>query len=92
MSTGSTPTATVHLEVNDSGAWRRVCSFDARWFKAGDLETCAQHLLEMGTNQRLRARVIAPGCTAPISVWTREQGWRDWGEARAAASTAERRP
>lgn len=66
----------VHLEVNDSGGWRRVTSFDT--FNEGDLEVCAGHLLELSSNDRLKARIIAPGDTAPRVIWNKRDGWREW--------------
>ncbi len=76
--TVATAAQVLHLELNDTGAWRRVTSFNAADFDAGDLEMCAQHLLEMSVSQHLRARIIAPGSTAPLALWTRAEGWRDW--------------
>ena len=78
----------VHLEVNDSGGWRRVTSFDLDTFEDGDLELHAAHLLEMSSNPRLKARVIMAGSTsAPLVSWTRADGWREWAHPsqRAAA-------
>lgn len=68
----------VHLEVNDSGGWRRVSTFNLDDFEDGDLELCAEHLLQMSTNERIKARVIMPGDTAPLVTWTRQDGWREW--------------
>lgn len=68
----------VHLEVNDSGGWRRITSFNLDDFQEGDLELCAEHLLQMSTNERIKARVIMPGDTAPLVTWTRNNGWREW--------------
>lgn len=68
----------VYLEVNDSGGWRRVTSFDLGWFKDGDLEHHAQALLELTSNPRLKARIIMPGDGAPLLNWTHAEGWREW--------------
>ena len=68
----------VHLEVNDSGGWRRVTGFNIDDFEEGDLELHAQQLLEMSAHPRLKARFIIPGDTAPLVTWTREDGWREW--------------
>jgi hypothetical protein len=68
----------VHLEVNDSGGWRRVTSFDLADFEDGDIEQCAEHLLEMSCTPRLKARIIIPGDTAPLVTWTKKDGWREW--------------
>ena len=67
----------VHLEVNDSGGWRRITSFDVKDWEAGDLEMHAEHLLEMSSNPRLKARVIIPGDTAPLVTWCQADGWRE---------------
>lgn len=68
----------VHLEVNDSGGWRRITSFNLNDFEDGDLELCAEHLLQMSTNERIKSRVIMPGDTAPLVTWTRQDGWLEW--------------
>lgn len=58
---------TLHLEVNDAGGWRRVMSF------AGDASTRravmqnAYYMLNCSDNPKLRARIIAPGDTAPYT-------------------------
>lgn len=72
----------VNLEVKDSGAWRRVTSFDLDTFEDGDLEHCAHSLLELSSNVRLKARLIMPGETAPLLLWDIGNGWKEW---RAAA-------
>lgn len=76
--TTATDRRIVHLEVNDSGGWRRITSFEVEAWEEGDLETCAQHLLEMSTNPRLKARVIIPGDSAPLVTWSMKDGWREW--------------
>lgn len=68
----------VNLDVNDAGAWRRVTSFDLDTFNDGDLEWRAEQLLQLSSNDKLKARVIMPGDTAPLVTWTREHGWREW--------------
>lgn len=68
----------VHLEVNDSGGWRRVTSFDLDTFEEGDLEVCAEHLLQLSAHEHLKARIIVPGDTAPLVTWSRETSWREW--------------
>ena len=77
----------VHLEVNDSGGWRRVTSFDLADFDEGDLEQCAEQLLRLSSNARLKARIIMPGDTAPLVSWTRENGWREWRHPAKTAQT-----
>lgn len=71
----------VNLEVNDSGAWRRVTSFDLDTFEDGDLEHCAHHLLALSANSKLKARLIIPGDTAPLVIWNHEHGWEEWSHA-----------
>jgi len=68
----------VHLEVNEAGGWRRVASFDLDQFEDGALEHAAQALLELSNNPKIKARIIAPGDTAPLVLWTRADGWREW--------------
>ena len=68
----------INLEVNDAGAWKRVTSFDLDTFEDGDLEHCAHSLLELSSNKKLKARLIAPGDTAPLMIWDHEHGWEEW--------------
>jgi hypothetical protein len=71
----------VYLDVNDSGGWRRVTSFNLNDFEDGDLELHAQQLLEMSSNPRLKARIIIQGGLAmPLVTWDREDGWREWAD------------
>lgn len=67
---------TLHLEVNDAGGWRRVMSFDPI-HQSRIFELC-NRLLPFGNNQNLRARIIAPGTTAPLMTWTNADGWKEW--------------
>lgn len=69
---------TVNLEVNDSGAWRRVTSFEYADFEDGDLEYAASMLLDLTAYPQLRARIIEQGSTAPIATWSLRDGWREW--------------
>jgi hypothetical protein len=73
-----TPQRLVNLEVNDSGAWRRVTSFALNDFEDGDLELRASHLLSLSSNPKLKARLIIPGDIAPLLSWTRDTGWTPW--------------
>lgn len=69
----------VHLEVNDSGGWRRVMSFDAQHDDDADtVMHLADQLLRWGDNPRQRARIIIPCDTAPLMTWCRRDGWREW--------------
>jgi hypothetical protein len=73
----------VYLEVNDSGAWRRVTSFDLDWLEDGDLEHCTDALLSLSANPKIKARIIVPGDTAPLLTWKKGDCWREWGEVAA---------
>lgn len=78
-------TKPINLEVNDSGAWRRVMTFDAS--NDDDSESVlhlADQLLRWGLNHRQRARLIIPADTAPLMTWSHEDGWRDWMRPGAA--------
>lgn len=70
--------STLHLEVNDAGGWRRVMSFanDATALDSAQLR--AAYLLMESESQRIRARIIAPGDTAPLMTWTASDGWKEW--------------
>lgn len=69
----------VNLDVNDSGSWRRVTTFDIDWFEDGELESAVERLLELSSNAKLKARIIIPGDTAPLVSWDRDSGWQKWG-------------
>jgi len=71
----------VNLDINTSGAWRRVCSFDLDTFQDGDLEHCAHSLLELSSCHKLKARLISPEDTAPLMTWSKEEGWLEWRAA-----------
>lgn len=71
------PTKPVHLEINNSGAWKRVLTFDV--IDEEDVLYDAHRLLRWG-GERLKARVIMPGDTAPLLTWTAELGWQEWAE------------
>ena len=71
----------VNLEVNEKGGWKRFASFDLDTFEDGDLEHCADGLLELTANKNLRARLIMPGDTAPLVSWSHGDGWREWRAA-----------
>lgn len=73
----------VNLEVNDAGSWRRVTSFDLDWFNDGNLEHCADMLLSMSNNAKLKARIIIPGDVAPLLTWKHGDTWREWREVAA---------
>lgn len=68
----------VNLEVNDSGAWRRVTCFDIDCFQDGSIEYAAANLLEMSANPRLKGRLIIPGDEVPLMTWKRDTGWKHW--------------
>ena len=74
-----------HLEVNDAGGWRRVMSFEYLDEMLDNVMLDAGQLLPAADNSRLRARIIAPGTTAPLMTWTRADGWKDWASRGDAA-------
>ena len=69
---------TLHLEVNDAGGWRRVMSFERLDIVVENVMLDAGQLLSAADNERIRARIIAPGTMAPLMTWTRDRGWNDW--------------
>jgi len=69
---------TVNLEVNDSGAWRRVTSFNLDAFEDGDLEYLVEQLLCESTSDKIKARLIIPGDVAPLVDWNKADGWKEW--------------
>ena len=66
----------LHLEVNDSGGWRRVMSFRAE--EKSGVQGIGAMLLHLADSPRIRARIIAPGDTAPLMTWTVSDGWKEW--------------
>ncbi|MBP9032543.1 MAG: hypothetical protein KBG29_01530 [Pseudomonadales bacterium] len=68
----------LHLEVNDSGGWRRVMSFANDPATLDNVQLRAAYLLMESDSQRIRARIIAPGDTAPVMTWTAADGWKEW--------------
>ena len=70
--------STLHLEVNDAGGWRRVMSFEQLDIVVENVMLDAGQLLSAADNRRIRARIIAPGTTAPLMTWTMADGWKEW--------------
>lgn len=69
----------VHLEINDAGGWRRVLSFDCNNEAHSEAVLHAvPELLACSSNQRIKARIIYPGDTAPLMHWEATTGWREW--------------
>ena len=66
----------VHLEVNDSGGWRRVMTFDAD--DGDEVLHLFDQMLRRSINGRLKARVSMPGTLEALQTWHREHGWRVW--------------
>lgn len=69
---------TLHLEVNDAGGWRRVMSFANDATTLDNVQLRAAYLLMESDSPRIRARIIAPGDTAPLMTWTAADGWKEW--------------
>lgn len=68
----------VNLDINDSGAWRRVTSFNLDAFDDGDLEYLVEQLLCESTSDKIKARLIIPGDVAPLVDWNKADGWKEW--------------
>ncbi len=72
------------LQVNvGTGAWRSVMDFEVK--DADDVTDLAEKLFEWGhTNsvKGIRLRIMKPGDTAPLMMWSENDGWEEW---RAAA-------
>lgn len=66
----------VNLDVNDSGSWRRVSSFDLDEADGDQLQQASDALLRQSNYRKLRARIVAAGETGALMHWTREQGWK----------------
>ena len=68
----------VNLQVNTSGAWRNVLTFDASI--EGDILTLAERLFshEACLARNTTLRVIMPGDTAPLMHWEPDGGWHKW--------------
>jgi hypothetical protein len=70
----------INLDINNSGAWKRVASYDLDHIKDLDLMTAIDGLLGAAEEKKLSARLIAPGDTAPLVTWTMGKGWEEWGQ------------
>lgn len=69
----------VRLQVNTSGAWRNVMDFDVA--DESDVLAVAPHLFGCATHPG-SLRIIVPGETGWLAMWTPAEGWRDQiGEA-----------
>lgn len=69
----------LHIEVNDAGGWRRVMSFANDATTLDNVQLRAAYLLMESDSPRIRARIIAPGNTAPLMTWTvADGGWKEW--------------
>lgn len=68
----------LNLEINTSGAWRRVAEIDMDRFADGELHALISHLLHGATYERITARLVIPGDTAPLWHWTKTAGWVQW--------------
>jgi hypothetical protein len=78
MATGQQPARPVRLELNNSGAWKQLASFDAGDDDASDKARAAGQLLGELGGERVALRI----CTAealPIVLvrWTPAKGWMD---------------
>lgn len=47
-----------------------------------------EKLLRYSDSKRLKARLIIPGDTAPLMMWTAADGWRDWVHPAERATQA----
>lgn len=65
------------LQINTAGAWRDVIRFD---LSDGDevLHHAENLALRSAHAGQVSLRVIIPGDTAPLQLWTRQRGWFDW--------------
>lgn len=68
----------LNLEVNTSGAWRRVAELDMDRFAEHELHSIIDQLMRGATYDRITARLVIPGDTAPMWIWTRANGWKEW--------------
>lgn len=70
----------INLDINNSGAWKRVASFDLDEL-GHDLQEAIDRLLSMAKGEKIGARLIIPGDTAPLMTWTKAEGWVNWGKS-----------
>lgn len=68
----------LNFEVNTSGAWRRVAELDLDRYAEGELLTLVSQLLQGATFERVTARLVIPGDTAPLWHWSKSAGWVQW--------------
>jgi hypothetical protein len=77
MSNGPTKQRPVHLQLNNSGAWKNLVSFDADMQADADKAMEAAELLQQ-VNAKTRFRIVTQG-SLPAVLMTLESG--KWSEA-----------
>jgi len=73
----TTPERPVKLQINTAGAWRDVITFDVQ--DGDDVMHQAEQLAKWSAHaDQVKMRVIMPGDTAPLQLWTPQRGWHEW--------------
>lgn len=82
MSTPTPSTRLVKLQLNTTGAWRDVVTFDVENSEVfmGHTELILR-LAYDPSKKGLSARVIIPGDVAPLMTWHKASGWVEWKKA-----------
>lgn len=79
--TSATPEKRVQLQINTSGAWRKVISFDAaNEVHCAEVMTAAPTLAEVGGGT---LRICTDdGTQMALALWTTADGWVDFATRR----------
>ena len=68
----------------ETGAWRHVMDFEVQ--DADDVMDLAEKLFDWGytkSDKGIRLRIMKPGDTAPLMLWSKNEGWEAWDKAPA---------
>lgn len=66
----------VHLDINTSGAWRRIMSFDAS--NDARSEAIQRHAASLASFANARLRIVMAGTIADVlQYWTADKGWHE---------------
>jgi hypothetical protein len=69
------------LQINTTGAWRDVVTFDLD--TGGWVLHHADRLFNFAhdpSKNGMSARIISPGDVAPLMIWKKATGWVEWAK------------
>jgi hypothetical protein len=83
MATAELKLCTLQVNVG-TGAWRTVMDFEVE--DSDDVMDLAEKLFEWGhtiSTKGIRLRIMKPGDTAPLMLWSENDGWEAWDKVPA---------